>query len=202
MGGWGFDWTSPTNRKFPCHAVTASRVVDILREVQKVNGWYVSDAHVWALCNDVWRARDPARAINGTSAPALASLPSAEETIPVKGVPQAQDWWNAKPDEWGSRAWGWLHLFGVMFEYDAWMAAIDRTGAFLDPARNPTHGCINCFREWNAILRASPATVVSNEQEAAAWSFSAHNTVNQKRGALPMRWETAAKLHRWKVNVR
>lgn len=203
MGGWGLDWTSPSGRKYPCYAVTASRVVDILLDIQKANKWYVSDEHTWAFCNDVWRRRDPGRAIFDTNAPTMAMLPSAEELRPVvNAAATEQEWWNAKPQEWGHRGWDWLHLFGVSFEYDAWMAAINRLGFLLDPARTPTHGCINCFKEWNAILRDSPPTVVSNEHEAAAWSFRAHNTVNTKRGVTPMRWETAAKLHRWKVNLR
>lgn len=198
-GGWPFEWTSPTGRTFMLRGMSPRRVVEELEDIQKVNKWFVSHAHTWAICNDVWRAKDPARAITGL--PTTAALPLAKDLVAVKTLPVKQPWWDAKPEQWGMHAWNWLHTFGAMFERGQWKAAIERISDLLNPAKSPHLGCHKCYEEFKAILRDTPPDSVDNEVDAAAWSFQAHNRVNRKRGAIPMTWDRAAKLHHWKVSV-
>lgn len=195
-GGWPFTYHAENGQKFPLKGFTAQQVVDNLNSVLKLNGWFISDAHSWAIANGVWTARDPERALVG--AVTIDQLPAREEFQPVRSAGHRPHW-DAKPENYGRALWMYLHTFGSVFDRTCWLTAIDHVSHMLDPARSPSTGCAKCHAEWKSILRDSPRDAVNSEAEAAAWTFSAHNRVNQKMGKLPVTWRGAARLHSWKV---
>lgn len=199
-GGWSFEWTSPTGRKFMLDSSSPRRIVEKLMDIQRLNKWFISETHVWAECNDVWRKKDPHRAIS--KSPTVAQLPAPADLVPVQAEPVRQSWWDARPETWGPRAWFWLHGFGAYFgSTQSFDSAVNRVLDMLNPSKSPELGCHKCYEEFRQYIMENPTGRVTNEKEAAAWTFEIHNRVNRKRSILPITWIAAAKLHHWKVAV-
>lgn len=195
-GGWPFTYIAENGQKFPLKGFSAQQVVDNLNALLKLNQWYISDAHTWAIANGVWTSRDPERAL--PNAVTVAQLPPREEFRPARESGH-RPYWETKPENYGRALWSYGHLFGCTFNKQAWSAWIEHVSLMLDPRRSPSTGCAKCHAEWQGILHDSPPDAVNNEQDAAAWTFLAHNRVNAKIGKMPMTWRGAARMHSWKV---
>jgi hypothetical protein len=197
-GGWGFVFTAPNGQQKDLVAHNPFRIVEMLTAFLRLNNWYVSDAHTWAIANAEWCRKDPARALQAVT---LAELPQRDELVPVKSEPRHEHWMDTKPEKWGPQAWLYMNLFGAKFDKAAWDSMIQYVSILIDPRRSLSTGCDRCHREWQAILKDHPPGDVSNEQQAAAWAFEAHNRVSGKLGRVPMRWKDAAKRFCWKVSI-
>lgn len=195
-GGWPFTYHAENGQRFPLKGFSAQQVVDNLNSILKLNSWFISDSHTWAIANGVWTTKDPERSIAG--AVTIEQLPAREEFKPAPATGH-RPYWDTKPDIYGRNLWMWIHTFGCMFDKDEWMMTIRHISHMLDPHHSPSTGCAKCHSEWQSILRETPSDMVNNEQDAAAWTFAAHNRVNAKIGKMPMTWRGAARMHSWKV---
>ena len=195
-GGWPFTYHAENGQRFPLKGFSAQQVVDNLNSILKLNSWFVSDAHTWAIANGVWTAKDPERSIPG--APTIAQLPRREE---FKAAPATghRPYWDTKPENYGAALWNYMATFGSVFDKTGWTAMIAHISLMLDPIRSPSTGCAKCHGEWKAILRDTPPDAVNSEADAARWTFDAHQRVNAKIGKMPQTWRGAARIHSWKV---
>lgn len=197
-GGWPFTYIAENRQRFFIESHDPKRCVELLTDILRLNKWFISDAHTWAIANAVWTSRDPKRAMAGAT---LADLPKREDLEPVRKAPSHQPHWDTKPERYGPKVWGALALFGMRFDKRLWDQTIEYVTLILDPHRAPSTGCDKCHSEWRAQCRYHDPDKVVNEQDAAEWVYKVHNAVNQKIGKLPMTWKAAARLHAWKVGV-
>jgi hypothetical protein len=189
-GGWSIIYIEK-GQKFDCSARSAYKVVELITEIQKINHTFTTIDAVWDYCNDIWRARDPKRAIPEEMENRMPELPKVMQ----------RDHWKIEPSRYGSMVWRWLHMFGTFFEQDAWDMALKRTQSLLDPNISPNTGCPECSKEFAQILATDPPTSVHNEREAAEWTWRVHNRVNRRIGAPQVSFKDAAKFYGWKVEL-
>lgn len=188
-GGWGVEYEQG-GQLWQVNGRTPERVVQDIIAIQKVNGAFNGEQAVWDYCNAIWAARAPSRVM-------VAGSP-ARSISPVK---KRRDHWDHGPEKYGPILWFWLHSFGMKFDQDGWNSAIRRITAILDPRQSPGNGCDKCFAEWSQILATEKPFEVSNEEQAARWSFNVHNRVNKKLGYRQFQFGVAARMYGWKVEI-
>lgn len=190
IGGWGVTY----EEKGQAWSVTGTnpyRIVDQIASIQQINNSFTTIDAVWDFCNNIWRARDPKRAISENTNQHEPKLPKS----------MRKDHWKIEPSRYGSMLWRNLHLFGTVFDKQDWEAAIKRTVKFLDPEQSPYTGCPECLNEFAQILKTDPPDYVNSEEEAADWSWRVHNRVNKRIGNSQISFREAAKFYGWKVEI-
>lgn len=186
-GGWGLIYELHGQR-WSIDGPTPRRIVAEIAKIQAVNNAYVGDAPIWDYCNAIWTAKAPDRAVKTVVRPVKPSVPS-------------RDHWEHGPERYGPILWFWLHSFGMKFDKDGWDQAINRITDLLNPETSPMNGCPTCFSEWQAILGTEKPFDISNEDQAARWSFNVHNRINKKLGKPTYPLAVAAKLYGWKIEL-
>ena len=196
-GGWPFTFTAENGQRFPLKGFSAQQVVDNLNNILKLNGWFISDSHTWAIANGVWTSKDPQRALAG--AVTIGQLPGREEFQPVRSQSGDASHWDTKPERYGPLLWGAINMYGAVFDKHAWDNTIRYVAKVLSPQQSPSTGCAKCHESFRDLCRQHPPDAVHNEQQAAEWAFILHNKINEKIGKLPMTWKAAAKRFAWRV---
>lgn len=196
-GGWGFIYELKGQR-FHIKNGNPQKIVDVLTRILRNNDAYESDQQVWDICNQEWARRAPAGRVHKEF---LDRFAAEGPPIGVASAPAGPrtDHWKMDPAYYGPILWHWLHMFGHHFNKPAWDSAIARVGVMLNPDLSPDSGCITCSQEWRAICTFLPPEIVTNEAQAAKWSFDAHNHVNKKLGKRIRGWAECAKTYGWKV---
>ena len=189
-GGWSVIYHEK-GQKFDVAGRSPSKIVETIIEIQKINHTFKSVDAVWDYCNDIWRSRDPKRAIHEGEAPHTPTLPKA----------MSRDHWKITPSNFGGWLWRWLHFFGTDFQKDEWDMTIARMVRILDPKRSPYTGCPECSNEFATLMEFDSPDKVTNEREAAEWSFRIHNKVNRRVGYPQVSWNSCARTYGWKVEL-
>ena len=189
-GGWSLDY-SEKGQTWRVSGTNPLKIVEQIVQIQKINKSFNGLDPVWDYCNDIWRARDPQRAIKEITENYSPKLPRVMQ----------RDHWKIEPSRYGGVMWRWLHMFGTIFDKDEWESAIRRIQKFLDPKQSPLTGCPECSAEFATILETDPPDLVTNEAEAAIWTHRVHNRVNRRIGAHPMSFRDAARIYGWKIEL-
>lgn len=192
-GGWSIEYVEGEHY-WQVGGPTPQRIVDKIVQIQTVNGTYTSEDAVWEYCNAKWAAKVPDRALVRTPIPASQLMPKPSP-IPLR------DHWKSGPERHGPILWFWLHSFGTVFNKEHWEAALDRVDEMLSPERSPMNGCERCHNEWMVLMKTERPLEVSNEKQAAEWTWNAHNRINKKLGKKPFPFSLAAKMYGWKVDL-
>lgn len=191
-GGWGLTY-SEGGQTWSIQGQNPGRVVAKIVQVQTVNGTFVGEEPIWDYCNAIWAQRSPDRAQVTNRATSI--------DIPKPSITPSRGHWEHGPEKFGPILWFWLHSFGMVFDKEHWRMAINRIGFLLDPGVCPKNGCEKCFSEWKVIMATEKPYDVSNEKEAAEWSWKVHNRINKKLGKRQFAFSTAAKMYGWKVDL-
>lgn len=196
MGGWNVSVILNDHKIF-AQGHTPFAVLSSAMQQAKSIGSDISESEMKEYLNQLWIERDPVRAIGGQP------TPRRVETTETKRVTTTRKGGKIfiGPSRWGTQAWLWLNTFGVpgCFDRIEWESMIRRLERMLSPARSPSTGCSECFKEWLQISKDSnPLSVIDNKQ-AAKWVFEAHNRVNKKLGKPALSWETVAAVNGWEI---
>lgn len=189
-GGWGIKYEL-LGQVWTIDGPTPQRIVEQIAQIQRQNRAYSSHQAIWDYCNAIWTERDPARAVVQKASPAPRG-----DTKPVSTAH-----WEHGPEKFGPILWFWLHHFGMVFDQEGWNYTINRITLLLDPDKSPGHGCDRCFNEWKVILATEKPFEVTNEEQAAKWSYNVHTRINKKLGKPNLPFFVAARMYGWKVPV-
>ena len=192
-GGWGFNYVED-GHAWRINGPTPQRVVDQIVQIQTVNGTFKSESAVWDLCNQKWGEKEPNRLLPG-GRPAERIGPTKPSLVPVRSH------WEHGPEKFGPILWFWLHSFGMKFNAEDWKMSLERVGYLLDPEFSPGNGCERCYSEWKVIMATEKPLEVTNEEQAAKWTWNVHNRINKKLGYKQFPFATAAKMYGWKVEL-
>lgn len=103
------------------------------------------------------------------------------------------------PSVWGSRGWNFMGLVLAKdnYSWDHFYGIVEFILDMLNPATNPTIGCIECFRNFSievAALRESPKYT---RQEARRWLVDTHNKANARLGKKVLSFDEASRVNYW-----
>lgn len=105
----------------------------------------------------------------------------------------------AGPSLWGSRAWNFMALWLARdsYDWDVFSGLVESVLDMLNPATNPTIGCIDCYRNFSievGLLRNSPKLT---KEEARLWLFNVHNKANARLGKPVLSFDEAKRVNYW-----
>lgn len=172
---------------FVANGSPASIVRAMLR-THRSNGINIGEQEVWDYCNQIWRTRDPSRAMQA---------PRVAETTREPGTQHIK----TDPYRYGPDIWPFLHRFGMRHSFDKtyWIATIDWIKRLLDPDLNPDTGCSECLEHFSQMIRDIDPATVETPAQAAAWVLEAHNRVNQRNGRAV--WTSRAAAIRYNTDI-
>lgn len=183
-GGWALDYTVPeTGTVVRAEGQTHEEVLGVIRAHRTNNGLPANDGEVFAWADEVWCRRDPARCLR------------REQPAPHPGVRR-----TLTPVDYGPACWGFLHAFGVSFDAVRWQHAVQQVVSLLNP-RNPHNngsGCSVCHAHFQEFVTAHPPERVQSAEQAAVWTWLAHDTANAHASkARRPSYDAAAWQHGW-----
>jgi hypothetical protein len=190
QGGWDILYTppeSPTTRPIYAPGHGPQIVIDRIVDWRVNNNLPANEAQVFSFCNAEWCRRDPGRCLQPPPPPEPAAG-AARRTL--------------TPTDYGKACWTFLNTFGVHFSAFLFAAAVEQIRKLLDPQNehNNGSGCLSCHGHFGEHLAAYPLTKVQSAEEAAVWTWMAHDTANVWAGK-PHRpsFRTCAAMFGWPV---
>ena len=170
-------------------AMIAHRIAGLMRKHKK----NVDIQTVWDWLNMVWISREPGRALTQEGMP----FRITEEDILGTG--------HLDPSFPSIEhvAFCILSVFGVKggFDKEKWASAVGIVDWLIDPAKNESVGCDDCFGAWVKFRLEHPYEEVENEHEAAKWAWGVRNAVLEASGRRKIGFAESVLAYHWAFTV-
>ena len=164
------------------YPVTGASPIEIINNIKAINkklGIHKSDMLIQEYVLSYWQGRDPEGFEKAIATHLKKGVNTRSARIKRAGLR------NPMPvDRTGPIIWQWLNLFGVCFDYDAWMSTHAMVEEILNPhsRKSDTSGCAKCYVHWKNIIAKHPPNMVDDKYKAAKWVNRMHNIVNESKG--------------------
>lgn len=189
VGHWTFILKTPQRRRLQVGPVAT--LDKLVRDVQKVAS--LNKVIPLPTREDIEHqicARN--KGLNCT--PNVAAKPK-EKPLTVKPVAAKQAKRAIKPADYGSNLWGAMHMQGAFFQKEIFLTLVEYSHKAVSNAKIGCPKCASHFHRWRTRY---PETKVANAEQAAVWTWAAHNNATRNRGTgEEMSFNDAAWLYGW-----
>lgn len=193
VGGWGVT-VDFRGQNVP---LRGSRPVDIYNSavlMHTANGEPAPDPHViWFNLNILWVMNTHPNFCFTTVTDLLAI---SDINVGQKQDPNVK---VAGPALWGSRGWNFLAIWlaGDSYDWGVFLGLVETVLDMLNPATNPTIGCIDCYRNFSIEVGALRESPKHTREEARLWLFNVHNKANARLGKPVLSFDEAKRVNYW-----
>lgn len=180
---------------------TPQEVFKSASELLAANGVRVRAIDLWFNLNKQWieRAVQKRQMVKIANLMEAAAQGGEAPQVPAKARQ------NVPPAVWGNKGWGMLQQYLALdnYGYPVFLALATELGTWVDPDKNPSTGCADCYRHYSIALAKLQKTPRYSQREAREWLVESMNAVNRyrlERGEANVRiftYEQAAKANHW-----
>jgi len=169
--------------KFQIQGHTPRQIFDEIMRIRRNNGLLPNEAAVWEWLNYTWCRRDPQRCGGHQFSAETAAGSERKKLTPV---------------DYGPWVWRWLNTFGIVFEKERFLSAVEQAAALLDP-RQSDAGCVVCHEHFREARKAWPPEQVGSRTEAAVWVWTVHNLANAHSQHRQFTFSEIARVYGWEL---
>ena len=191
-GGWSVSFTINFNR-VTIKANNARNVFTRSKKILHHNGIELSDKNIWLSLNAQWLTRVDDKDFLVSKKEFNKIIGSEEEDYTHEDYHHPSTWGSV---EWNSLAF-YLNVDPEYYSYETFISRCSVVLTLLDPSKSSRVGCVDCYKEFSALLDDLKTNPLYKLEEARKWLFNAHNLVNKKIGKKVIDFKTAKRLNKW-----
>lgn len=166
------------------------------RDALQLNNIPFTESGLWLNLNIQWLSRlgkgrpkvsldDILRVANGTAA---------------ELIPAAVHRRSYTPKQWGSKGWAMLQMYLAqdVYQYERFLLLADELSNWINPNKNPSIGCGECFKHYIPELTKLRGTPLHQQDQARMWLFNLMNSINVRNNKAVLTKEQAYQRNFWK----
>jgi hypothetical protein len=90
-----------------------------------------------------------------------------------------------------------MYLALDTYEWGTFLLLASELHKWVDPVKNPTTGCAECYRDYGIALADLRKKPRYDQNGAREWLHSTMNAIRAKKGLDPVTFEEASVLNHW-----
>lgn len=182
--GWGVTYSTPEleGKKIRSDGSSPAEVLSKIKAWRVNNGLDPNEDEVADWLNEVWCSRAPER------------CPGWQKEAPP--VITAGGRRILRPVDYGPWVWQFLNTFGVVFDKDRFLFAVEQAASMLDPRKSDA-GCALCRDHFIDARKAYLPENVDSKISAGVWAWSVHNLANTHAGKRQFSYFEVARKYGW-----
>lgn len=192
-GGWTFS-VEIGGQTIPVQGRNAQDAFEKVRGLYTSNNVPWTERDIWLNLNLYWLSRTPAKyhKVSLRDLNVIVDQPEAEK----KPQPGKRAY---TPKDWGRYGWHWLGMWLARdsYRFDEFLRECKNVLHLLDPVKNPSIGCVECYREFALAVHEMEGNPPVTIEEARHWLHDIHNSVNVRTGKSVLVFAKAAKANFW-----
>lgn len=173
-----------------------NRVFAKAKQVLELNNIPFTDSGIWLNLNIQWLDRLQ----KGRPKVQLDDLLNIATGTKSELIPKQVHKRSYTPKDWGSKGWAMLQMYLAqdVYSYERFLLLASELSNWIDPSKNPSIGCGDCFKHYIPELSKLKAKPLHNQEDARMWLFDLMNSINLRTNKPVLTKDQAYQRNFWK----